>query len=208
LQLAQSWQNHPKTSLLLAQKLCQQKDIQIYSRDEQIANILQKKNLTGRMFNPQELYYFLIESNVGINKANRLVNRQVQIKIGEKQEKIVITWQNNNTIPYVNYQRLYTNPQTEIINLSINDKKSTLVDQNIFLTREKQMFKEFGFLISVLAGQEAKVEIDLKNPLSLESKKKLFIQKQSGLPKTQYIVTYQDQIRYFELTSDQNLVFD
>ncbi len=208
LQLSQSLTKNPQASLALAQKLFKAKDIQIYSRDKEIAKIMQKHNLAGQMFNQEELYYFLVESNVGINKTNRLVDRQVQIQIGEEQDKIIITWQNTNSVPYVNYQRLYTIPQSEIIDLKINGISSKTVNQRTFITKENQQFMEFGFLVSVLSQQETQIEIDLKNPLSLASKKKLFIQKQAGLAKTHYRVTYQEQSKDFELASDQSLVFD
>ncbi len=208
LQLSQSLTKNPQTSLSLAQQLFKTKDIQIYSRDEEIAEIMQKHNLAGQMSNKAELYYFLVESNVGINKANRLVDRQIKIQIGEEQDKIMISWQNSNTLPYINYQRLYTISQSEIIDLKINGVSNKNIDQRIFKTKEGQQFTEFGFLVPVLAQKETQVEIYLKNPLSPASKKKLFIQKQAGLPKTHYLVTYQEQSKDFELTSDQNLVFD
>jgi len=208
LQLTQSLTKNPKASLNLIQKLFQEKDIQIYSRDTNITSILERHKLTGQMFNPQELYYFLVESNVGINKANRLVDRQVQMKIGEEQDRIAITWKNNNAVPYINYQRLYAIPKSEIIDLKVNGISNKKIDQRTFLTKEGQQFVEFGFLVSVLAQGETQVEIELKNPLSLTSKKKLFIQKQSGLPATHYTISYQEQIQNFELTSDQKLVFD
>ncbi len=208
LQLTQGLTKNPHASLALVQKLFQAKDIQVYSRDEEIAKIMQKYNLAGQMSNKAELYYFLVESNVGINKANRLVDRQVKIQIGENIDRIIITWQNSNFLPYVNYQRLYTVPQSEIIDLKINGLSNKMIDQNIFITKENQQFMEFGFLVSVLAQKETQVEIDLKNPLPFWSKKKLFIQKQAGLKQVDYIVTYQEQSRQFKLASDQSLIFD
>lgn len=208
LELNQVIQKNPKAIVALSQKLLTTKDLQFYSRDSEIALILQKRNIDGRMHNNQKPYYFLVESNVGINKSNRLIDRQVTIQVGEEQEKIIINFQNNNQIPYVNYQRLYTNPETELREVLIDGKKINLIDQKIFITKEGQKFNEIGFLTSVLAKSQSQIEINLKNSLSKESKKNIFIQKQAGLPITKYVVTYQEQSKNFELTSDQNLIFD
>ncbi len=208
LQLTHVMQKNPKAIFALSRKFVVEKDLQIYSRDTEINNILQRRNLTGKMYNQQELYFFLVESNVGINKANRLVNREVLIKIGENQEKIIINFQNNNQVPYVNYQRLYVNPTTKLINIFIDGKQINSIDQKTFTTKEGNQFKEIGFLTSVLAKGQSQIEINLDSSFSLESKKNIFIQKQAGLASTPYTVNYQEQSRSFELTSDQNLIFD
>ncbi len=208
LQLIQVAQQNPKAIFALGKKFVTEKDLQIYSRDIEINNVLQKRNMTGEMDNQQKLYFFLVESNVGINKANRLVNRAVSIKIGEDQEKIIINFQNNNQFPYVNYQRLYVNPATKLINVFIDGKQVNTIDQKTFNTKEGNQFKEIGFLTSVLAKSQSQIEINLNSFLSLESKKNIFIQKQAGLANVPYTVNYQEQNRNFELTSDQNLIFD
>ena len=208
MQLIHVAQENPKAIFALGKKFVTEKDLQIYSRDTEINDVLQKRNMTGEMDNQQELYFFLVESNVGINKANRLVNREVLIKIGENQEKIIINFQNNNQFPYVNYQRLYVNPATKLINIFIDGKQVNTIDQKTFNTKEGNQFKEIGFLTSVLAKSQSQIEINLNSPLSLESKKNIFIQKQAGLANVPYTVNYQEQNRNFELTSDQNLIFD
>jgi len=79
LKLSQSIKENPQAYLALAKNLLQSKDIQIHSKDQEIAEILSRRQLDGKMYdNNQELYYFLVESNVGINKTNRLVERQTQ----------------------------------------------------------------------------------------------------------------------------------
>lgn len=208
LELNQTFIKNPKTVVTLVQKLLTTKNLQFYSRDSEITKILQKRNIDGRMYNDQGLYYFLVESNVGINKTNRLVDRQVLIKITNDQEKVIINFQNNNQAPYINYQRLYTNPETELNDVLLDGKKVNKIDQKTFTTKEGQKFKELGFLTSVLADSRLQVEINLKSSLSKDSKKNIFIQKQAGLPMTKYVVSYQEQNKNFALASDQKLIFD
>ena len=208
LKLSQTLKEKPKEIIALSQRLILNKDVQFYSRDLEIAEILQRRNFDGRMHIDEGLYYFLVESNVGINKANRLINRQVTIDVKNQQEKIIINFQNNNQVPYVNYQRIYTNYDTKLINVLIGENQVTKIDQKTFVTQTGEKFNEFGFLVSVLAKNQTKIEINLKSPLTAELKKNIFIQKQSGLPITNYLVNYQQQNKNFELTSDQKLIFD
>lgn len=208
LKLSQTIKEKPREIIALSQKLITNKNIQFYSRDPEIAEILQRRNSDGSIHANKGLYYFLVESNVGINKANRLVNRQATIDVKDQQQKIIINFQNNSQVPYVNYQRLYTNHDTQLENVLIDGKRVSLIDQKIFTTQAGEKINEFGFLISVLAQNQTKIEINLKSQLSTELKKNIFIQKQSGLPITNYLVNYQQQSKNFELTSDQKLIFD
>lgn len=209
LKLSQSIKENPKAYLTLAKNLLQSKDIQIYSKDQEITEILSRRQLDGKMYdNNQELYYFLVESNVGINKTNRLVERQVNINIDENQQKLSIKFQNNNQLPYINYQRLYIKPNNNLVSVLIDDQEITQIDQRVMETKDGQKWREVGFLAPVLAKGQNKIEINLKSELGVEEQKSIFIQKQSGLQATTYSVNYQDQSKNFELTSDQSLIFD
>lgn len=209
LQLNNSLQENPQKFITLAKKLTTDKDLQFYSKDEEIQNILSNRQIDGKMKNNQQsLYYFLVESNVGINKANRLVDRQVIIDIYEDLEKITINFQNNNQLPYINYQRLYTNEDSELISITVAGQKIDKIDQKLINTKDKQKWKEIGFLVPVLAENHDSVEIELKSRLTMNEKKKIFIQKQSGLRATSYTITYQNQNEQIELVSDQLIDFD
>lgn len=209
LQLMKSLQENPQKFIILAKKLVTNKSLQFYSRDEEIQNILSNRQIDGGMKNKQQnLYYFLVESNVGINKTNRLVDRQVIIDVNEDLEKITINFQNNNQLPYINYQRLYTNEGSELISVTIDGQKIEKVDQKVINTKDKQKWKEIGFLVPVLAKNHGSAEISLKSQLTVNEKKKILIQKQSGLQATSYTITYQNQNKQIELVSDQLIDFD
>lgn len=206
--LIQTFQTQPQAFLSLLNNALTSKDIQIYSRDETIAQILQRRKLDGQMFdNGQALYYFLVESNVGINKANRQVTRQVDIALTAEAETINIYFQNGNQFPYINYQRLYTKRDTKLVQVLVNQQPVSLVDQKILSTQNGEWL-EIGFLLAMLPGEESTVEIDLQSNVNLEQKKRLFVQKQSGLPAVQYTLHYQDQKQSIKLLSDQTIIFD
>ncbi len=202
--LSKSIQEQPLKFAQIIKNLTLNKDLQFYSRDSEIEKILSDRQIDGRMKKEnQELYYFLVESNVGINKANKLIDRQVTIDIKETKEKITIDFQNNNQFPYVNYQRLYTNEGAILENILIDDKKIDEIDQRIMTTKDGQKWLEIGFLSSTLAKNTSKIEINLSSKLSSEQKKKIFIQKQSGIQKIDYTINYQDQSKKIELLRDQ-----
>lgn len=204
LTLNKSIQEQPLKFAQLVKTLALNKDLQFYSRDSEIEKILSDRKIDGRMKKEnQELYYFLVESNVGINKANRLIDRQTIINLSQTKEKISINFQNNNQLPYVNYQRLYTNEDTTLESILIDDKKIDEIDQRIMTTKDGQKWLEIGFLSSTLAKNTSKIEINLSSKLSPEQKKRIFIQKQSGIQKIDYTINYQDQSKKIELLRDQ-----
>ncbi len=209
VELIKSIKENPQKSIALIQKLITNKDLQFYSKDKEIQEIISNRKADGSMKNiNQGLYYFLVESNVGINKANRLVDRQVVIDINNDQEKITINFQNNNQFSYINYQRLYANENTKLINIKIDGQEINLIDQRIMTTKSGDKWQEIGFLVSVLAKSHNNVEINLKSQLTAEQKKKVFIQKQSGLEEVSYLINYQNQSKSIELDSDQSVNFD
>lgn len=204
LQVSQEITKKPKDFALLIQELIKEKDLQFYSQDGDIAAILNKENLDGHMYDGgQSLYYFLVESNVGINKTNRLVDRQVSIDI-QNEETITINFQNNNDSPYINYQRLYLRKDAQLLSVKLDQKPIEKIDQKII----NDQWLEVGFLVPVLANNQTQLEIKVKNNLPIENKKQVFIQKQSGLQSTPYTINYQDQTRSFDLQQDQVIIFN
>lgn len=199
---------NPQGFLQLLATAAQQKDLQIYSRDQELMTLVKKYQLSGQMQKIERgLAYFLVESNVGINKANRLVNRQVKINIEENQETIDINWQNKNSVPYVNYQRIYTNPNTHIISIIVNGETIDQIDQRV-VTIDQQNWLEIGFLAPILSQSQASATIKLNSQLPLEDKKKLTLYKQAGLRSVDYQVIFAKQSKTIQLLSDLSLDLD
>lgn len=213
LKLIEIIEKEPDKFIPLLQTALQNKDLQFYSRESELASIFSKRQIAGEMRNPaQGLYYFLVESNVGINKANKLVDRQVTIDVGvdeHQREKITIDFQNNNPFPYVNYQRLYTNSQTQLENVKIDGQEISKIDQHQMKIADGEQWLEIGFLVSVLGKSHGRVEIELYSELETKARENIFIQKQAGLRATNYTVNYlqdgQLQNRSFILDKDLQL---
>ncbi len=198
----------PKEMLALIAEAAKRKDLQIYSRDSELTEIAKRYQIDGQMMPIERgLAYYLVESNVGINKANRLVERQVNLEIREQQELITINWQNFNPFAYVNYQRLYTNPETKLLSVKLNGKTLENFDQRL-VTINNQDWLELGFLAPVLSQNQAQLEIQLASQLTMEEKKHLVLYKQSGLSAVDYQLTFAGQNQDLQLLSDLSLDLD
>lgn len=199
---------NPKELLALVTKAVKHKDIQIYNQDSELAEITHRYQVTGEMQKiDRGLAYFLVESNVGINKANRLVERQVEINLEGNQERIQVKWQNLNSFPYINYQRLYTNPQTEILSIKLNEQIIEKFDQRI-ASINNQDWLEIGFLVPVLSKDQAKIELILKSQLEVNEKNNVMLYKQSGLRRINYKISSPRSTKEIQLLSDLSLEID
>lgn len=203
----------PQVFLAWLIEQAKQKNIQIYSRDEKISTLLARRQLTTTPTQMQHgLNYFLVESNVGINKANRLVNREVTIDLDEHQERLSITWDNQNPFAYVNYQRIYLSPESKILELAVNGQRVDLatISQNTLVDSTNQIWQELSLLISILDQSQQTLELTVDSQLPPEDKKNLAIFKQAGLAPTRYRITHipTQASREFELRSDQLISFD
>ncbi len=200
------------------------KNVQIFSQNQEIQAIWQKHNFAGQLQkkNPQSFYFFSVESNVGINKANRLIDREFHFYRQDQEIKqIMIKFLNHNQVPksindnpdlktadhltYVNYQRLYFSPEVKIKQIQTIDaqqeKNNLEFTSQPYFNQSGQEFLEVSFLLAVPEQEQLQVVIDLENASAHQD---LEIQKQSGI-KQIAIFLYQNQelISNWTLTSDQ-----
>ena len=148
------------------------KDIQLYATNPDLQSVFEKYGLDGRVglhaavevlgkpwcevkqacvIEPAEIY--LVESNVGINKANRFITRTVNIAApSEKALSLKVTFTNNGPLTtstllsqtvgklgnpklnlaengYANYQRILISPEYKLEKVTANGQEITAVDQ-------------------------------------------------------------------------------
>ena len=113
----------------------------------------------------------------------------------------------SNQVAYVNYQRLYTNPETELVSVKLNGQALAQIDQRI-VAIGGQDWLEIGFLAPVLDQNQAEAEIKLQNKLSLADKQRLTLYKQAGLRAINYRINFADQTKELQLLSDLSLDLD
>ncbi len=157
----------------------------------------------------------LVESNVGINKANQHLDRAVDIEITDKQTQIEITFVNRNLPPsfknknpneanhlgYINYQRIILAPETKVEEIIFDEQKITDWDEELISNSSGEKFKQIGFLLTLAEKQTKKLLIKIADS-TFSEKSKIFIQKQAGLNQVPYHITYHDQNFSLDLNKD------
>jgi hypothetical protein len=182
------------------------KNIQVFSKNPTLHSLAQKYHLTGDVFAQPSSAAFLfpIESNVGINKANRLVAREYHLKTTAQMSEFTVHFLNHNPSQpdkehpgvdggnYINYQRLWLPLSTKIETIRLNDKTlSQWAEEEISLS-SGQKIKEVGFLVPVAAGQEATVTVTFSHPNNLYDHSVEF-PRQSGLAPIPLTITRSGQ---------------
>ena len=189
----------------------EEKDIMVYLEDEAIADFVSKFNWDGGVKGAKCKkttekclvdYVYLNEANVGINKANYFLNREIEQAVvidqeGKIKSRLVINYQNNSpndVFPagnYRNYLRILLPLGSQINRVEIKnpDKQQEgieikQIDQETDFQREI-----FGFLIDVPVKERRKVEIEYQSGGEKKLEEGgylLLVQKQSGTKNDQY----------------------
>lgn len=203
------------------------KHIQLYSNHESLQKVWEKYGVAGETNAqptsvPTDLYLFLVESNVGINKANQGMTRSVKLNLSDYRSQIELTFQNANpassstsltqpkkTAPaeadhlhYINYQRLLLLPQAEIKGISFQGNPIAKWDEGIVIDTNGEQFKQIGFLVEVPEASTAKLSVELTHP-PLGQTPLLVLQKQSGLTAVPYEISLNGETRSLLLEKDE-----
>ncbi len=205
LRLSQLFSDNPRRFLPFLVEAVKNKNLQAYSRNKTLQQLIDKYQLGGRLHNPtQGRYFFLVESNVGINKANRAVSRQVQLDLEPDSSHLIIEWHNAFDAPYINYQRLYLHPDSQVV--AVRSGTSAVAWQSQLIeTAAGEQFLELAFLHSVLSGQSSQVQIEISDPIDL-GRRPIYLQKQAGLRQVPYIIRSGEHSQAFELSHDQSVL--
>lgn len=191
-----------RTRLALAQAIYQSlntKDLLVFFSDAQTMRVITDLGWDGRV---KEItcsetvcyadYLMIVEANVGVNKANFFVQREINHEVnidsnGGIKEKLKITYQNaspSENFPagrYKNYLRILVPEETqlEMITLDGVEVRQDRIDKRVIAGKTS-----FGFLIEVPIKEKRAVEISYRLPgkiqLAEKSQYLLFLQKQSG----------------------------
>jgi len=198
-----------KELLTLIRSDLRNKNIQIYSNLPELQAVLSTYQLTGEVKTPSDHpFLFLVESNVGINKANRDIIREVHITLTPALTSITIDFYNRNSAElnaaghYINYQRLLLPPSAQIRSITYHGKTVHDWDSEIVTAESGQSLLQVGFLLEVPAKTDRQVVIELAQSVGKEPLEYL-IQKQAGLPPVPYTVSWQGQPKSFLLEKDE-----
>lgn len=198
----------------------QQKELLAFSRNQTLQELFAKWELTGAINTQHAEYFFgLVESNVGINKANRQVQRTVKLELQERRSLITITFANNNSpdtpVPengakdngYVNYQRLLIPPSWQVRSVSTAGEELETWQTDTIATSFGQQLQQVGYLVPVPEQTTRTTTIELTHP-PLAAPSSLQLYKQPGLAATPYTITFGEQTQQLLLEHDQVIVLE
>ncbi|MFH1602217.1 MAG: DUF4012 domain-containing protein [Candidatus Shapirobacteria bacterium] len=185
----------------------EEKEILISTTDPEINQALQANNWDGRIksvtLGKQSSfsdYLFLVEANLGVNKANYFLRRSLNLLIDPSQEKInhvlQINYENTSQSTswpggeYKNYLRLFLPLGTSIDRVIIydplkgkEDSQKIIVRDELDQEREKEKLV-LGFLVEVPINSRRVVEVEYSQKINLPQDGwhyLLYLQKQSGM---------------------------
>ncbi|MFC1789880.1 NAD-dependent epimerase/dehydratase family protein [Patescibacteria group bacterium] len=140
-------------------------------------------------------YLMIVESNLGVNKANYYLKRTIDFQVnvalgGEFSNQLRINYLNGSPEgvrfggDYKNYLRIYVPLGSKLEEVKVNGQLRAKVDLGVANGKTY-----FGFLVEVPIEQKATIQVNYRPPLKLlkgkESDYLLFWQKQSGADPSQ-----------------------
>lgn len=185
------------TALLMS---LEQKQLLLYHQNPDIQSTIEQTNLSGSLTIPEhtELYIYPIESNVGINKANHMVDRNFVLTVAPEVSVLKINFTNRNQKPspslianpflavadhlhYVNYQRIIVLPNMNVTSILQNGVPITNWDESLLQIGTTQL-KEIGFITTTKEQSKSTIEITISHPGLLSQTTQVHIPFQPGLP--------------------------
>ena len=197
--------------------LLEQNEIQIALNHKDTAEIITNLGWDGKIYNGKcgvsdciTDYLYVVEANLGVNKANYFLNRSIDqaVNISQNQvERILkINYENtakNNNWPggdYKNYLRVYLPKDVTLSQIKVVDAGDVanykIYNNNELRIKEVDGKKEVGFLVIVPTLKKRVVEISYSSKIDLVGKTKFsyinYIQRQSGSGETGLVslITY------------------
>ena len=174
-------------------------ELQLFAHNDQTQRSIETARLDGSIqsFQSNEIFIFPVESNVGINKANRKVTRQLTARVQDQQLGVTTIFYNAFTanerpiipaessyavaphLSYVNYYRLLVRPDMAIETIRVDDQPIAQWDEDSIMSSSGGQYKQIGFLVVV--PEESTVIVEAQFSLPELRKPKLIIQRQVGL---------------------------
>ena len=187
----------------------EEKEILVYTHQPQLTATLHQLNWDGAIKKPLchldfcfSDYLFLVEANLGVNKANYFLRRSLEqsikfqkdgqiihnLKINYENTAVSDAWPGGN---YVNWLRIYLPSQTKIEEIIIydplNPQEKTIVDPRQREEEIKNGKEIIGFLVRVPIKQRRTIEIKFNQKTEVGGESLgylLYWQKQSGYQST------------------------
>ncbi len=203
----------------------QQKNILFYSTDSQLQQFIIDQQAGGTINFESDFFLYLIESNVGINKANKNVLRNLQLNFSPNLVTITIEYFNENQplseqqieiiknnpdllqakhMGYINYQRIVTDlpiKQTQVL----CGGKEKEIEENSKIQTWGGVADQIGFLTTTQEMSSTRCIINLQPETELNPNHTWTIVRQPGLPPTNYKIFFFDNLSELILKKNEKI---
>ncbi len=212
--------------------LLDKNDLQLAINETETAKRLMDLNWDGRVYNGKCSgencvmdYWYAVEANVGVNKANYFVKRNMEesteitnnyinrvIKINYENTAKNTEWPGGD---YKNYMRLYLPKEVDVSQISVMDGNDTSIKKiygsDEITIKEVDGKKEVGFLVMVPVLKKRILEVKYSSQVNNTGKTftyMKYIQKQPGTGETGIVslVTYPDSWQPLQVEPAASLV--
>src|SRR3989344_6408732 len=107
--------------------------IVMWMKDKEVEEEIERREWSGGLGNYEDDYLYIVETNLGANKANCCIDREVRQEIENGNEKLEIRYKNNNEFQnpkppvfwggeYVNYLRVIIPAGAEVGTVRVDGK--------------------------------------------------------------------------------------
>jgi hypothetical protein len=179
------------------------REVQFFAQDEVVEKQFVELGVAGELYpyQPDELFVFPVESNVGINKANRWLTREITTEQTDQLIRLTVNFNNQATLldrpavtvinnpayktaghlGYINYYRIITSSNLYLISVQVGDEVLTNWDKTSLTGKNGQLYFQHGFLVTVPEASNKTVVLDFSRSDEQSEYRQLVIQKQAGL---------------------------
>ena len=184
------------------------KDIQFFTHDKAWQTQFERAQVAGQVRLPAEPAFplYLVESNVGINKVNKFVSREVQVATAG--DTITISVRYTNTSPqneaYINYLRVLLPPTASIEAAYLKTDPLKEWDDAAWVSTSGVQLREYGFLVPVPVSQPKPSDATQPEPATFtlvvhnpnpQTPPNFWVMKQAGLAKTHYTLLWVQDVQ-------------
>lgn len=176
-------------------------EIVAWFEDADWQNETEKLGWGGRLaagWDAGEDYLYIVESNLGSNKANCCIERQVVQEIEGETERVGVVWKNNNGgESYVDYVRVVVPSGNKIQDVKVQGRSLRRsvgedfalpnalrqgLSEDMYVVEQRGDLQIIGFWAVVPVGQKVAAEVDLEGKIG----DKVFVKKQPGIGELPY----------------------
>lgn len=166
------------------------KEIQLYSRTPVIQEIWSKWGAAGTLTPERDAaWFFPVEANVGVNKVNSAVSREIFTNKYEGLIELTITFINDHSNEnYINYQRLLTTSRYQLADAvfsgpDIEETRITDWKVETLETSDRSTLNSYGYLLVIPKNSSRTLTVTFSDTIPTqrsESDRPVHLERQSG----------------------------